>query len=135
MRSKLTLIDYVIYWFPPLLWMGCIFYMSSQSSISVTHSVVSDFIIFKTLHVIEYAFLYFLFFRAFYCSRRKKPHFKSIFLYSFILSALFAISDEFHQIYTPTRQPKIMDIGIDLFGILIIYSIIRYKLSLFKNLL
>jgi len=135
MRSKLTVIDYFIYWFPPLLWMSCIFYMSSQTSISVSHNVVSDFIIFKTLHVVEYAFLYFLFFRAFYCSTRKKPHFKSIFLYSFILSVLFAISDEFHQTYTPTRQPKIRDVGIDLLGIVLIYSIIRYKLSLFKKLL
>lgn len=135
MRSKSTFIDYFIYWFPPLLWMGCIFYMSSQSHVSITHNVINDFVLFKTLHIVEYAFLYLLFFRAFYCTTRKKPHFKSIFFYSFILSALFAVSDEFHQMYTPTRQPKIRDIGIDLFGILLIYSIIRYKLTLFKKLL
>lgn len=135
MRSKVTIIDYIIYWLPPLLWMGCIYYMSSQSHISVTRSAVSDFIIFKTLHVIEYAFLYFLLFRALYCSNRTRPHFNSIFLYSFIISALFAVSDEFHQIFTPTRQPKIRDVGIDLFGIFLIYCIIRYKLSLFKKIL
>lgn len=135
MRSKLTFIDYFIYWFPPILWMSCIFYMSAQSHISITHNVINDFILFKTLHIVEYAFLYFLFFRAFYCSNRKKPHFKSIFIYSFILSALFAVSDEFHQMYTPTRQPRIRDIGIDILGILLIYSIIRYKLKLFKKLL
>ncbi|PIY71612.1 hypothetical protein COY87_05280 [Candidatus Roizmanbacteria bacterium CG_4_10_14_0_8_um_filter_33_9] len=135
MRSKLSLIDYIIYWLPPLLWMGCIFYMSSQSHILVTHSATSDFIIFKSLHVVEYALLYFLFFRAFYCSNRNKPNLKFIFLSSFILSVIFAVSDEFHQLFTPTRQPQIRDIAIDIIGIFIIYCIIRYKLPLFKKLL
>jgi len=47
------------YWLPPIAWMIMLFIFSSRQSIAVTHEFTSDFIIFKTLHIIEYAMLFF----------------------------------------------------------------------------
>ena len=51
---------------------------------------------------------------------------------SFLIGLLYAISDEFHQLFSSGRTAKIMDVGIDsagvIFGIFIVYIIIKiYK--------
>lgn len=51
---------------------------------------------------------------------------------SFFIGFLYAISDEFHQLFSSGRTAKVMDVGIDsagvIFGILIVYIIIKiYK--------
>lgn len=112
----------IFYWAPPLLWMGFIFFLSSRQKISVTHTYASDFAIFKTLHMIEYAILFFLLFRAAY-SLRKSLYNSNLF--AMICSILFAASDEIHQLFVATRQGTVRDIFIDTIGIIIMYIVVR----------
>ena len=48
------------------------------------------------------------------------------YLFSIVLSFIYACFDEFHQLYVTGRTGQLMDIGIDmigvLFGVLVIYN-------------
>lgn len=107
------------YWLPPLIWMSIIFYFSSFPKVSVTQNAVYAFIIFKALHIIEYAVLYVLLFRAFYSLREKKLTLKYQFLLAFLVGVLYALSDEVHQTFIPTREGKLRDALIDTGGIVL----------------
>ncbi len=113
---------FVFYWFPPLLWMVFIFTLSSQKSISATHVYVYDFLIFKTLHMIEYAVLYLLLYRAFHNISIPKNH---QYAFSALIAVVFSLTDEFHQLFVSTRTGQIRDVFIDIVGMLIMYYIIR----------
>ena len=120
------------YWLPPFLWMGIIFYMSSQKSITVTSSVATDFVTFKTLHMVEYALLFFLFYRAFQSIKKIQNNIYPLF--AFAIALLYSITDELHQLSIPTRQGRVRDIFFDFAGMLLMYVIIK-KVTLIKKLL
>ena len=129
MRKILTVL---YYWLPPLIWMGIIFYMSSQKSIVITTNKATDFVTFKTLHIIEYAFLFFLLYRAFQSIKRLQGPLCEIF--AFFITIFYSISDELHQLSIPTRQGRLRDVFIDIVGMIIMYVIIN-KARLIKKLL
>jgi len=55
---------------------------------------------------------------------------KEIFLTTFILSILYASSDEFHQSFMVGRQGSLWDVLIDAIGIILgMYLFARWKLS------
>ncbi len=118
------------YWLPPVLWMSTIFALSSRQSIGVTHTYLYDFLIFKTLHILEYAGLFFLFFRAFHSTRLSitRQH-----LFSVVAAVAFAATDEIHQLFVATRTGRIRDILIDTAGILIMYMLVRKYHKFFKR--
>ncbi len=117
------ILRYVYYWLPPFVWMACIFYMSSQHKVNISNQVVVEFVTFKTLHMVEYALLFFLFYRAFNSVKTIKQI--PILLLTLFASLGYSASDEFHQLFTPTRQGRMRDVVIDLVGMLIMYTIIR----------
>lgn len=123
------ILHYIYYWIPPLVWMGIIYYMSSQKSIGMTHDKTSDFFVFKSLHMVEYAFLFFLLYRAFTSIKVRAQ-----FLYPFFTAVLYSATDEFHQLYISTRQGAIRDILFDIGGMVIMYGIIR-NIRLVRKLL
>lgn len=129
MHKKLSIF---YYWIPPFVWMGIIFFMSSQKSISITSNVVADFITFKTLHIIEYAFLFFLFYRAFHSLKYIQKN--SAEIYAFSIAIFYSLTDELHQLFILTRQGRYRDILFDIVGMLIMYGIIK-KVRLFQKLL
>ncbi len=114
------------YWLPPFLWMVCIFVLSSRQHFTITKTYFLDFLIFKFLHMVEYALLYILIFRAFYLGRNKKKLLESSLLYSFIFSVLYALSDEFHQTLVPTREGRLRDVLIDTSGIFLVFIFLKY---------
>ena len=124
---------FIFYWLPPIVWMGLIFSMSSRQSIGISEEFIVNFIVFKFLHIVEYAFLYFLFLRAFrkYLSKNSKW----AYLFAAIAAILFAISDEFHQIFVPTRQGSPRDIGIDTIGIGLSFMYTKNNLEKLKMFL
>lgn len=126
------LLRIIYYWLPPFLWMGIIFYMSSQKSISITSNAVSEFVTFKTLHMIEYAFLFFLLYRAFQSLSWIQKN--KIVLYAICIALLYSLTDELHQLGIPTRQGRFRDILFDVVGMLVMYGIIK-KVRLIKKLL
>jgi len=102
-------------WLPPVVWCGLIFYMSSIPGLN-SGLGVWDLILRKCAHMFEFGVLALLFARAF---RRTwialAP--AGIVLLSFVLTLLYAISDEVHQSFVPNRGPSAMDVLVDTAGI------------------
>ena len=84
-----------------------------------------DFVIKKIVHFGEYAFLALLLFYA--VSGTKK--FKNKYLWTFLIAVIYAISDEFHQKFVPTRHPRVFDVFVDTAGVLFMLILIK----IFKN--
>ncbi len=96
---------------PLVLWMGLIFFFSEQEKIPVTGNYTVSFIIFKSLHLIEYGILYLLWARFLHLSGVR-----NFYLLAFILTFLYGVSDELHQTVTPTREGTLRDVLIDGLG-------------------
>lgn len=122
-------------WLPAIAWMGLIFFMSSRQRISVADEYLLNFLFFKTLHVAEYAILYFLVFRAFYIFPDRHSQTKSTFLSAITIAIFYAITDEVHQTLVPTREGTVRDVLIDTLGIVIMYTLIRKYFRVIKKYL
>lgn len=107
--------------------MGVIFYFSSRSTVGFGgDNQTNRFLLLKSFHIIEYAFLAFLLFFGF-----KK------YKLAILIGYLYAISDEFHQSFVPGRTSRLRDTLIDLMGILIGVFVYRQicRIKFFKNIL
>ena len=119
---------FLLYWLPPISLMTIIFFLSSRQSISVGKSYEVNFVTFKSMHILEYALMFFLLFRAYYRTFTKKN--KSIlFFLAIITTLIYAAFDEFHQTFVPTRSGAIRDIGIDSIGILLSFLYTKIHLA------
>jgi len=105
---------FIRFWLPVILWMMVIFVFSSRQKVALTDSYTLSFLFFKTLHIIEYAFLFIVSFRAFKNTSSFKL--KYVFIAAFLFTALYAMTDEMHQLYVPTREGKVRDVIIDCIG-------------------
>lgn len=99
-------------WLPPLLWVGVIYFMSAQPSL-VTPLGEWDFLARKTAHAVEYAVLAVLVARVFVFYKAAE---RRLLLYSFLLSVLYAFSDEYHQSLVSGRYAAWTDVLIDSCG-------------------
>lgn len=104
------------YYFPVLLWAGVIFYLSGIPNLAISEGIV-DSIMRSGAHVVEFAVLQLLFYRAFlhtpFFSKRSQIE---LLLVAVILTISYAISDEWHQYFVPTRQASLFDIVLDSVG-------------------
>jgi VanZ family protein len=119
---------------PLLLWMGFIYFASTlQFSASNTSKIIrplilwffpdiseeslifAHFIIRKLAHLTEYAILGLLAARAFTTSSHQLLRLRWFF-FSLLLVILYALSDEFHQSFVPSRTGTIYDSLIDITG-------------------
>lgn len=103
---------------PSLIWMGVIFYFSTQPTSSIQGDESQRFLILKTFHLIEYAILAILL----YYGTQKYRH-------AIVISYLYALSDEFHQRFTIGRTSKFSDTLIDLLGIVLGLFILKIFLK------
>ena len=108
-------------WFPVIVWAAFIFYLSSIPNLKT--NLEYDFILRKIAHAVEYFILTFLLYRAFKGSFNMNVF--CLFIYPANLSLFYAVSDEFHQSFVPSRSASIRDILIDAIGILGFYIIIK----------
>jgi VanZ family protein len=127
---------------PLLVWMAFIFFAStSELSASNTSRIIrplllwlypsiseeglnfAHFIVRKLAHLTEYAILSLLAARAFTTSSYQ-PLQRLWFLFSLLLVILYALSDEFHQSFVPTRTGSIYDSLIDITGGIIALSLL-----------
>ena len=123
-KNSLTLKKVLSFWLPVIVWTTVIFIFSSRPTPVSAQIDWQDFIIKKTAHIVEYAILSTLLYRALVNSGVPK---REAAIYSIILSATYGISDEVHQHFTPGREPRVRDVFFDLFGAsLAIYLIYRY---------
>ncbi len=110
-------------WFPVIVWCGVIFGFSSLQVNQGAEFSWLDFVFKKTAHVTEYAILYWLVYSAL-SNKGKKIEGKYLVM-SLVFSFLYAMSDEWHQTFTPGREGTLRDVGFDSIGILISYTIAR----------
>ena len=122
------------YWLPPLLWMVMIFVFSTdifaaQQTTKLLWPVVNDVAPHmpypqyrrlhrhtrKTAHLLEYAILAGLLLRAFRAGAVGTWHWRWVTL-SFMLVALYAGLDEYHQTYTRYRTGAVSDSMLDMAG-------------------
>lgn len=74
---------------------------------------ISNFIVRKSAHFIEYMVLGILFFKYFFTGEKLK----TVMFTAFLWGLGYSISDEIHQIFVPGRTAKVMDVLIDSTGI------------------
>lgn len=101
-----TLTHKLFSWLPVFLWAAIIYILSSIEQVTVSQFFVWDFAFKKIAHIGEYAVLFALIFRA----NGKK------WAFSFVLTMLYALSDEYHQSFVPGRTAALYDLGFDLSG-------------------
>ena len=101
------------YWLPPILWGLIIFSFSSLRVGSSNEIYWKDFVIKKTAHIVEYAILAVLLYRAMIGSDIEK---KKAIIFAILIVSLYGFTDEFHQSFTPGREPRIRDVIIDTIG-------------------
>ena len=141
--------QFLKYWLPVLGWMIFIF-IGSTDLLSAEHTSrfigpflrwfapdISDatvasvqLVVRKCAHLTEYAILAALLFRAF---RQRAPRVGRALAMSFLLAAVYAAFDEFHQSYVVSRTGSPSDVLIDcagaLAGVLIYWRMIRARKS------
>jgi VanZ family protein len=98
-------------WLPPFLLMGIIFLFSAQPSLDSGLGAI-DFVGRKLIHFAEYGLLCFLWWRLL----RTGADPGRAALVAFLLSSLFAASDEFHQSFVEGRSATAVDWAIDSAG-------------------
>lgn len=133
-------------------WLLLIFYLSNQkgdSSLKSSNFIIDllnnlfkefnfniksikyiSFIIRKLAHMFLYFVLYLLTFYTMYQFNFKKRK-----VLSFIFCLLYAISDEFHQLFIINRSGMVIDVFIDMLGSLLAYLVfyIKTKISFRKS--
>ena len=116
------------FWLPFVLWLGVIFAFSSNPTTRASEIHWQDFIIKKTAHIVEYFIFSLLLYRALLNSGVRS---KRIFAFIVFTAFLYGMSDEFHQSFTPGRDPQPRDVMFDATGsILFVYF---YNKILVKN--
>ena len=129
---------WLYHWLPALLWMGVIFVMSSRPSLPSHPNDTVDLVAKKAGHVTEYGVLAFLLWRAIpSCKqsgvseaasgrRSKERRWPALLSFggAFVLSLLYAISDEFHQTFVPGRTGALTDVGFDVLGMFLALGLV-----------
>jgi VanZ family protein len=106
-------------WILVLGWMSVIFALSSISVIPGPRVFFWDFILKKTAHMFEYAILFILVTNAL---KQWFPNNLNLYLVTFVICISYAISDEYHQSFTPGRSPQPLDVYYDFLGMITVYG-------------
>lgn len=106
-------------WLAAVAWMALIFFLSAQSQLPSPDDPWLDFLFKKSAHFAAYATLAFLFWRALPAGRR-------VWVWSWLLTVLYACSDEIHQSFVENRHPAVRDVIIDACGAATALLIIWY---------
>lgn len=99
----------IILWGITIGYMIMIFYFSSLSGHLLPFSI-RDFD--KVLHFCVYSVLAFLF----YLSFKKSGGKRHVFLLSLLMTTMYAVIDEIHQLYVPGRVASLGDVAADIIG-------------------
>lgn len=99
---------HIVRWALVAVWMGVIFYFSSQPNYALPNYGEWDWIVKKGAHVTEYAILGWLIHRA--------RNTKSAWWQSWLMAVAYAVTDEFHQSFVQGRKPAAADVMIDATG-------------------
>jgi VanZ family protein len=109
-------VDRTLRWLPAILMMAAIFIFSSIPSTEMPNFGFWDLLVKKGGHATGYGLLALSFWFALKWDRRW------IWL-AFVLTALYAGSDEFHQSFVLGRHSSLVDVGIDSAGALVFLGV------------
>ncbi|WLR41621.1 VanZ family protein [Bacillus carboniphilus] len=113
----------------PFIYMLLIWYLSSHPSDAIVQTPFSFDSFFKeSLHLIEFAILYFLFIWAYSYYR---PITNKVQLLFASLAIIYGLIDEIHQSFVPSRSATLIDFVKDTIGVVVCWWILR-KSKLFK---
>jgi VanZ family protein len=108
---------------PLVLWKLFIFYLSAQSRFWINiENELFETIFFETCHAVVYAILGWLWWRALSPDRKFTW---STFCMALGMVILYALSDEYHQLYVPGRAAETADVLLDTAGGLAALLLIR----------
>ena len=108
---------------PLVLWMLMIFLLSSRQKVAFTDNYPVSFAIFKSLHLVEYAILFFLWARTLVLLKINNPFYLALFF-----TFAYGLSDELHQSFINGREGKLLDAFVDgLGGILAWIAIKKFR--------
>ncbi len=114
-------------WLPLLFWMAAIFYVSGRPHSEVSSFESWDLPAEKGAHFLAYSFFALL---AWWGAMGRKRPFQHnstrAYLSAFIITLLYAISDEIHQSFVPTRHGKLLDVLIDTLGAVTMLLVLRW---------
>jgi len=110
------------FWLPVVVWAGLIFVLSSIPNLKT--DLQEDFLLRKIAHIVEFAILTFLLYRA---TTKEGFKTKRAIIYSFVVALFYAFSDEYHQSFVLGRHSSLKDVGIDSIGILLMTVFWYYK--------
>jgi VanZ family protein len=111
-------------WLPVVLWAALIFGFSAQPDLRFASQDTVDFVVRKAGHMFVFGVLAVLLWRALSPAAARWPM-----VWAWVLAALYAASDEFHQSFTAGRHSSPIDVGIDSVGALIGLALLAAWLS------
>lgn len=116
------------YWLPVVIWALIIFSFSSNPTVKTSEIHWQDFVVKKTAHLAEYFIFSSILYRALINSGVKPSN---ALIYVVVAAFLYGLTDEWHQSYTPGREPRLRDVLIDTTGsLLFVFSL---KIFVYKN--
>ncbi|MBN1995718.1 MAG: VanZ family protein [Anaerolineae bacterium] len=107
---------------PLIFWMAIIFLLSAQPVLLEFQNEASEKIFNKLAHVLVYAVLAWLWWRA--LSAKRQTTWPVLFT-ALALAILYGISDEYHQSFVPGRHARVSDVLFDTSGALAMILLIR----------
>ncbi len=113
MEARAELRGWLDRWFPPAILMSLIFIFSSLPGSALPDFELADFAIKKGAHLLGYALLSAAYLRALGGSGPPQPRL------AWLMSVIYAGTDEFHQSFVAGRSASLWDVGIDAFGALL----------------
>ena len=99
-------------WLPAVAWMTLIFWLSAQPDLPEPTSRLLNLVLRKSAHFAAYAVLALAYLYGLGDSRSWHRRL------ALLLALLYAMSDEYHQGWTPNRHPALTDVLIDTAGAL-----------------
>lgn len=117
------------WWLPVIAWMMVIFIGSSIGSLPRVGGKTSDAVVHRAAHVIEFAVLGALTLRAL---SKEQPVTQRQVINTLLIAALYGVSDEIHQRFTPGRSAEASAVLFDAAGGLIGAWAYRWRRSTVK---
>lgn len=111
-----------------ILWAGMIFGFSSVPELET--GLRQDFFLRKVAHAVEFGVFAFLCLQVI---QRKTSAPRQAVLAAVVLTALYALSDEFHQAFVPGREGALRDVLVDTVGGVVGIPVLRWIAQKFPS--
>jgi VanZ family protein len=120
---RVKILRQIYAWLPVILWAGLIFRFSSGTVPLASVVYWQDFAVKKSGHVILFGVLAVLIYRGLRIEKIKR---KQAAIWAVVLSTLYGVTDEYHQMFTSGRTSRVRDVFIDGMGSALVILVAYY---------